>query len=75
MKMLTSLAVAAIVAVGLGACEKAADTVKEKADDAKQAVEAQSEKAKAEAAAKIDQAKEKAKEAAPAAAAAVDGMS
>ena len=40
MKMLTSLAVAAIAAVGLGACEKAADTVKEKADDAKQAVEA-----------------------------------
>ena len=56
MKILTSLAIAAIAAAGLGACEKAADTVKEKADDAKEAVEAQSEKAKAEAAAKIDQA-------------------
>ena len=49
MKKITSVVLAAAAALGLNACnQKTADTVQEKADDAKQAVEAKTEEAKAE---------------------------
>ena len=75
MKKTTALTILATAAFTLVACDnKTVDAVKEKADDAKQAVEAKSEAAKEAAGKKIDEATEAAKEAAPAAAAAVDNM-
>lgn len=75
MKKTTAWTILATAAFTLTACDnKTADAVKEKADDAKQAVEAKSEAAKEAAAKKIDEATEAAKQAAPAAAAAVDNM-
>ena len=75
MKKTTVWMILATAAFTLTACDnKTADAVKEKADDAKQAIEAKSEAAKEAATKKIDEATEAAKQAAPAAAAAVDNM-
>ena len=75
MKKTTAWTILATAAFTLAACDnKTADAVKEKADDAKQAIEAKSEAAKEAATKKIDEATDAAKKAAPAAAAAVDNM-
>ena len=74
MKKIIPLAVLAI-SLALTACgDKTADTIKEKADDAKQAVAAKADEANEAADKKIEEAKEEAKEKAPAAAAALDTM-
>lgn len=78
MKPIKPLAILATVTIGLAlaltACDKAVETVKEKADEAKKVVETKAEEAKAATVKKIDEAKEAAKEAVPAAAAALDQM-
>jgi len=75
MKKTTPWAILATAALTLTACDsKTADAVKEKADDAKQAVEAKTKEATESAAKKIEAAKDAAKAAVPAAAAAVDKM-
>ena len=76
MKKITTLAILSAAALILPACNENSSTeaIKEKADDAKKAIETNAEQAKDAASKKIDEAKEKAKAAAPAAAAAVDNM-
>ena len=75
MKKTIPLTVLASAALAFAACDnKTADTIKEKSDEAKEAVATKAEEAKDAAGQKIDEAKEAAKEAAPAAAAAVDSM-
>ena len=76
MKKITTLAILSAAALMLPACNENSSTeaIKEKADDAKKAIETNAEQAKEAASKKIDEATEKAKAAAPAAAAAVDNM-
>ena len=75
MKKTIPLTVLASAALAFAACDnKTADTIKEKSDEAKEAVATKAEEAKDAAGQKIDEAKDAAKEAAPAAAAAVDTM-
>ena len=76
MKKITTLAILGAAALMLPACNENSSTeaIKEKADDAKKAVETKAEQAKDAADKKIDEATEKAKAAAPGAAAAVDSM-
>jgi hypothetical protein len=76
MKKITTLAILSAAALMLPACNENSSTeaIKEKADDAKKAIETNAEQEKEAASKKIDEATEKAKAAAPAAAAAVDNM-
>ncbi|MGB8170223.1 MAG: hypothetical protein WCF18_22160, partial [Chthoniobacteraceae bacterium] len=64
MKKITPIAIFSAAVLALTGCEKkeVAETIKDKADDAKATIEAKADEAKATAGAKIEEAKQAAKE-------------